>query len=265
MREGSQLGFHPVRGFQRRGTHVSGLVELEVQVHLGNAVQLVLVEIEATAVEVLSHDGRAGGLGDDGDAALGSPAEQDLSGGLVVLGSHGLDGLVLHEWRGILSTVHVELDEAGGTEGGVGSDDDALGLGETDEQILLQVGVQLDLEGGGADLCVLEGVVEGLSLVVGDTNATGEALLDQLLHGTPRFLVGSLAPADLADAIVVPSGWVADAGVDVLKSDGKVDEEEVEVVDLPVGKLATGDGLDLVLVVESLPQLGDNEEVLTLH
>jgi hypothetical protein len=62
----------------------------------------------------------------------------------------------------------------------------------------------------------------------------------------------------------VPAGGVADAGVDVLEGYGEVDEEEVEVVDLPVGELAAGDGLDALLVVEGLPQLGDDEEVFTL-
>jgi hypothetical protein len=44
-----------------------------------------------------------------------------------------------------------------------------------------------------------------------------------------------------------------------------MDEEEIKVVNLPVGKLLAGYGLNLVLVVESLPQLGDDEELLTLY
>lgn len=182
-----------------------------------------------------------------------------------MLGGHGLDGVVLHEGCGGLGVVHVELDESGGAEGGVGGHDDALVLGQLDELDLLQVGVQLDLEGGRADLGVLEGVVEGLGLVVGDADAAGEALLDEALHGAPGLLVGGLGPPDLLVAVVVPAGGVADAGVDVLEGDGEVDEEEVEVVDLPVGELPAGDGLDPVDVVEGLPQLGDDEELLALH
>lgn len=182
-----------------------------------------------------------------------------------MLGGHGLDGIVLHEGRGGLGVIHVELDEAGGAEGGVGGHDDALVLGQLDELDLLQVGVQLDLEGGGADLGVLEGVVEGLGLVVGDADAAGEALLDEAFHGAPGLLVGGLGPPDLLVAVVVPAGGVADAGVDVLEGDGEVDEEEVEIVDLPVGELPAGDRLDPVDVVEGLPQLGDDEELLALH
>lgn len=70
---------------------------------------------------------------------------------------------------------------------------------------------------------------------------------------------------DLALAIVVPARWVADLGVDVFEGDGEVDEVEVEVVDAPVGKLLADDGLDLLAVVEGLPELADDEEVLTLY
>lgn len=245
--------------------YVCGLVELKVQVQLGNAVHILLRDIPAHAVEVLGHDLGTEGLGDDGKAALSSPAEEDLGLALPDLGGDVLDGVVLQQGSGRGGALHVELDEASRAEGGIGGNNDALRLGELDKLVLLVVGVQLHLEGGRADLGVLEGVVEGLGLVVGDTNALGETLLDELLHGAPGLLVGGLAPADLALAIVVPAGRVADAGVDVLEGYGEVDEEEVEVVDLPVGELAAGDGLDLVLVVEGLPQLGDNEEVLTLH
>lgn len=138
-------------------------------------------------------------------------------------------------------------------------------LSKTDQLGLLEVGVKLNLESRGADLGILEHVVDGLRLEVGDADASGKALLDELLHGAPGLLVGGLAPADLLVAIVVPAGRVADSGVDVLEGDGEVDEEEVKVVDLPVGELAAGDGLDVLLVVEGLPELGDDEKVLALH
>lgn len=124
--------------------------------------------------------------------------------------------------------------------------------------------MQLDLQGGGPDAGVTEGVVEGLGLIVGDADGPDEAGVDEALHGGPGLLVGDVGDADVALAVVEPAGRVADAGVDVLEADGEVDEEEVEVVDLPVGELAAADGLDLVLCVEGLPELGDDEEVLAL-
>lgn len=160
--------------------------------------------------------------------------------------------------------LHVELEERGRAERAVGSDGDALTLGKLEELLLGEVGVVLDLEGGRADLGVAEEVVDQLGLEVGDTNAAGEAGIDEALHGGPGLLDGGLAGANLI-ALVVPAGRVADGGVDILKGDGEVNEVEVEVVDAPVGELLLDDGLDALTVVEGVPELGDDEEVLTLH
>jgi hypothetical protein len=70
---------------------------------------------------------------------------------------------------------------------------------------------------------------------------------------------------NLALAIVVPARGVADLGVDVFEGDREVDEVQVKVVDAPVGELLAADGLDLLAVVERLPQLADNEEILALY
>jgi hypothetical protein len=70
---------------------------------------------------------------------------------------------------------------------------------------------------------------------------------------------------DLALTIDVPTGWVAYLGVDVLEGDGEVDDVQVEVVDTPVGQLLAADGLDLLTLVESLPELANDEEVFALY
>jgi hypothetical protein len=249
----------------RLSTYICGFVELEVQVHLSDAVHVRLIQVEGNAVEVLGHNLRTRGLGDDSQAALSGPSQEDLSRGLVVLGGHGLDSLMAHKRLSALGTVHVELDETSGAERRVGSDNNALSLSQADKVVLLQVRVQLDLESRRANLGVLESVIQDLGLVVGDTDALGKTFLHELLHSSPGLLVGSLGPANLGLAIIVPARRVADAGVDVLESDGEVDEEEVKVVNLPISELATSDGLDFVLVVEGLPELGNDEEVLALH
>ena len=40
-----------------------------------------------------------------------------------------------------------------------------------------------------------------------------------------------------------------------------MNDEEVEVVDAPVGELFLADGFDVGLVVEGVPEFGDDEEV----
>lgn len=249
----------------KRATYVSGLVKLEVQVQSSDAIHLGLLELEAGAGEVLRHKVGRGGLGDDGNAALGGPSEEDLGGGLAVLAGEAGEDVVLHERGGVLGAVHVELDEAGRAKGGVAGDLDALVLGEAHELRLLEVGVQLDLESGGGDLGISEQVVDGLGLEVGDTDALGQAGADEVLHGLPRLADGGLAPADLLFAVDEPAGRVAHLGVDVLERDGEVHDVEVKVVDLPVLQRASAGGLDVFPRVERLPDLGDDEELLALH
>lgn len=256
---------HGVNGNQE-STHVCGLVEAQVLVQRGYGLNLIIIEVEAEVLEVLLHASLAAALGNDGDAALGGPAQQHLGGGLAVLVGDGLDGGLLHERDGVLGAGHVELDEAGGAEAGVGGDGDALGGGGLEQQRLDEVWVVLDLQGGGLDAGVAQEVVEQLGLEVGHADAAGEALVGEALHGLPGLLDGGLGGADLGAGVVdEPARRVADRGVDVLEGDGEVDEVEVEVVDAPVGQLAAGDGLDAVAVVEAVPQLGDDEEVLALH
>lgn len=62
----------------------------------------------------------------------------------------------------------------------------------------------------------------------------------------------------------MPAGRVADLGVNPGEGNGEVDDIEVEVVDTKVGKLLAGDRLNLVAVVEGVPELRDEEELLTL-
>ena len=65
--------------------------------------------------------------------------------------------------------------------------------------------------------------------------------------------------------VVVPARGVADLRVDVLQCDWEVNNPEIEVVNPPVSELLPGDRLNLLVVVERLPQLGDNEQIFTLY
>lgn len=124
--------------------------------------------------------------------------------------------------------------------------------------------MDLDLERGRGDLGVAQHIEEELGLEVGNANALGQTLLNEALHGSPGLLGSGLGPPGLLTG-GAPARGVPDGGVDIFESDREVDEEEIEVLDAPVGQLAAGDGLNLVALVEGLPELGDDEEVLTLH
>lgn len=216
-------------------------------------------------VQVLRHHLLTAGLGDDRQPSLGRPPEQHLRRLLLVLLGDGVDGVVLHEGHQRLGVLEAEADERGGAERGVGGDGDALLFSEFDEFGLDEVGVVLDLEGGGGDLGGAEEVVDQLGLEVGDPDAASELLPDQvLLEALPGLRDGGVAPHDLGLAVLVPARGVANGGVDPFEGYGEVDEVEVEVVDPPVAELLADDGLDFVGVVEGVPELGDDEELLAL-
>ena len=64
---------------------------------------------------------------------------------------------------------------------------------------------------------------------------------------------------DLALAIDVPPRWIPDLGGDVFKSDWEVDVVQVKILDSPVPKLLLDNGLDLLWVMERIPQLANEE------
>ena len=70
---------------------------------------------------------------------------------------------------------------------------------------------------------------------------------------------------DLAGSVVEPTRGVPLLGVDVFECNGEVDDVQVEVVDAPVAELLAADGLDLLAVVEGLPELADDEEIFALY
>lgn len=122
----------------------------------------------------------------------------------------------------------------------------------------------LDLEGGRTDASIPQQVHQQLGAEVADADAARELLVDQALHRGPGLLDRGSAQLHLARGIG-PAGRLPHAWVDVLQGDREVHDVQVEVVHAPVGQLIAADGLDGATVVESVPQLGDDEELLALH
>lgn len=120
-----------------------------------------------------------------------------------------------------MGAVHVQFDETQGTEGGVCGDDDALVLDVFDELLLLEVWVMLDLEGGRTNASVAQEVHDELSAEVAYTDAAGEFLVDQRLHGLPCFLDSGIAECDFA-VCAGPGGRVALGGVNPFECNGEV-------------------------------------------
>lgn len=121
----------------------------------------------------------------------------------------------------------------------------------------------LDLERRRADPGVSEKIHQQRTLEVRDTDALGETLIVDLLKPLPRLLD---ARVDGLDGSIggVPARGVGDLGVDVFEGDGEVDEVEIEVLETPPFELLADNGLDAGLLVEGVPELGDDEELLAL-
>ena len=239
------------------------VIESQALVQRADGLQLTLVQVETSDLQVLRQTGGVVALRDDSNPALGGPAEQHLSRGLAILLGEARNGVVLEQRRGIDSILHFQLKEAQRSERRVRSDSDALLLGILDQTGLGKIGVVFNLEGSGTDARIPEEVHEQLGAEVANADAARELLVDQRLHRCPGLLDGSVAEFDLA-ALRVPSRWVADSRVNVLQGNGKVHDVQVEVFDAPVSQLLAADGLDAVALVETVPQLGNNEEILAL-
>jgi len=97
-------------------TVVDGRVELEVLVKSRDLLNLGLLHIPASDLEVLLETVLVVGLGDDSNSTLSGPSEEDLCRGLVVLLGEASDHLVLKEERGVLGDLHASLDEGRRTE-----------------------------------------------------------------------------------------------------------------------------------------------------
>lgn len=248
-----------------------GVVEPEAQVQGRDLVQLGLGKVEGGALEVLLQSLDAVGLGDDDNLSLRAPTEDDLAGGLAVLGGQAGDGLRLEEGLGVLGPGVVQLEEGLGAEGGVTGDGDVVLLGHLDELGLGEVGVVLDLEDGAGDLGVGHQVVEELGVEVGDADGADEAAgvlggLDHVLHGLPGLGDGDLGQGgDLGLLLVGPEAGEAQlVKGDELLGDGEVHQEEVDVAEAPGLVLELGHLEGVLALVVVVPQLGGDEELLTL-
>ena len=97
-------------------TYVGGSVELEVLVKARDLLDLRVLEVEAGHVQVLLEATLGVALGDDRQATLCGPSQQNLCGCLAVCLRDLLDDRVVEEERSVGRDLHVALDERLGTE-----------------------------------------------------------------------------------------------------------------------------------------------------
>jgi hypothetical protein len=164
-----------------------------------------------------------------------------------------LDGLVGDEQR---LTDHVV------TESRVLGNVNTLLTHPLDEVGLEKARVALDLVGGRCDTSLVDQSLEVLLCVVGNTNSAG-LLLVELGHGLPCVDNGD--GVEHLDVTVVAEGEEVLVNITLLvESNGEVDKVKVEVVEAKLSKAVVEGRGDIVGPVLRVPELGCDEEVLTL-
>lgn len=224
---------------------------------LGNTLDSLKVLVgQVRDLEVALNARGGGALGENSVAAAQTPGDEDLSQGVAASLCDLVKGLV--GANGLTGGGDLVL----GTERRVSGGEDVVLLAELDQLLVGQEGMDLDLVDGGLDLCEGQELLQTVDGPVGDTNGTGLAASINLLHGAPCGL-GVLSELLLDDVLAIGT----DLGLVVLvllSSNGPVDEEEVNVVEAEVLERVLERPLDLLRLVEVVPDLCADEEVLTL-
>lgn len=178
-------------------------------------------------------------------------------------GGNFLHDLMVEQQRRIFGALKAQLAKRLRPKGRIRRDGDPLAVGQLDEGFLREVGVMLDLEGRGFDFGVAEEIEDQGAVEIADADAAGESGLDERFHCGPGFLDGGGTRHHVF--FVVREAWgVPYRRIDVLQGDGKMHNVEVEVVDPPILKLLFANRFNTFLVMERVPQLGYEKELLTL-
>ena len=120
----------------------------------------------------------------------------------------------------------------------------------------------LDLQRCGSNPRIPKEIHQQLRAEVTHPDTSGQALVDEGFHCGPGFLDRGVAEFDFAVGVgSTPTRWVPDGWIDVFQRNGKVHNVQVEIVQTPVGELFLADGSHAIVVVEGVPEFGDNEEV----
>jgi len=172
---------------------------------------------------------------------------------------------VLKNERSVLSTLLSHLKKRLGAKSGVTGDGNALSLDVINEGRLGKIGVVLNLENRGSNASNGEEVTNKTSVKVGDTNVLDETSINKRLESSPGLSNRNVLELnDTLFDISKKARGVSLSRINVFLSNGEVDQKEIEVLKTPISKGALGELNSMVLLVEGVPELGSDENFLTL-
>ena len=140
----------------------NGYNEPSIALEVVDVLHLFFSQTEVEYLAVLLNPGGSDGLGDDDDAPLDLPAEDDLGRALAVLAGDVSQ-------LGVLQQADVAWLSPGSVrraEGGIGSDGDPSRAAELQQLGLAQVGVALHLVGHGLDTSSGQDVLDLLGVEI---------------------------------------------------------------------------------------------------
>lgn len=228
---------------------------------------------ELDVLEIAVDPRRGGALGQDDVTPLQSPRDQDLRQRVVPFLRDVDEGLV-----GV-DLLPRRRDLVLRPQRRVGGGHDVVLEAELDEVVVGQERVDFDLVDLGLDLGEFEELLEPRDGPVRDADGAGLALFVQLFHRAPcrLWVLGQLFLDDVLFLLVsrflflllfiyvviyLAVGADLGAGIGVLLGgDGPMDEEEVDVVELEPLEGVVERPLDLILLVQVVPDLGADEEI----
>ena len=206
------------------------------------------------------------GLGNGGGASLHGPAQEDLRGSLRMGGGDIFDHLLFDDgWH---LTCEIKLNIRQRSEVAESHDCDSLLLAHSEEISLWKVWVHLDLEHGRLDCGVVEHLSEHLSVDIADSNVLGESFALESLHSLVSLLVSACVVEDNLWFAAI-QGWVEAEPLgrillldgDELEGDREMNQVQVNVVKTKISQSLLASHLDVLRAMESVPELGHDEEV----
>ena len=153
--------------------------------------------------------------------------------------------------RHFLHTFLLEQRAAGAAEWAVRLHQDTLLFAKVDNLLLRQVGVVLDLVGGGDNSCLAQQLLQVGNAEVRNANRLHLATLLHRLHPLPRIHIRPLSVEIARAVLVLGEEWVVAIGV---HGDGPVHEPEINIIQSEVLQRLVKALLRKPGLVESAPQ-----------
>lgn len=243
---------------------VAWVVESSVLVQTIDGVHLLFGQGEAEQIKILFNSLLVIRLWNDCDLSLKGPLEQNLSWRFADSGSNILDnGIVI----GSLFLFSItEADVSWGAQAAVTGDSDSVREAVFDKSWLSIQWMELDLEDRWFDLGVGEDISDQRGTHVTDADGLNETLVVELLHGSPRLVNWHwiFKHGTVALWMIGPLWWVMVLEWNVLERNWEMNQVEVDVVEAEVLEGPLASWLDVLLSMLGVPELGGDEEILTL-